>query len=88
MSCTTCAIISLHKRGISFWSGCWILYIDGEAGLSTTVIYAEQIEEVLVTNGEAHTGRPAKNTRADGKAREVGVLASQSFVHEDVSCLT
>jgi len=52
------------------------------------VIHPEQIEEVLVTKGKAYAGRPAKNTKTDGKAGEVGVLASQSFVHEDVSGLT
>ena len=39
----------------------------------------EEIEEVLVNKGEAYIGCLAKNTRTDGKAGEVGVLASQSF---------
>jgi len=40
---------------------------------------------VLVSKGEAYIGPPFKHTRTDGKAWEVSVLASQSFVHEDVS---
>ena len=48
----------------------------------------EQIEEELVTKGEAYIGRPAMDTKTDGKAGEVRILASQSFVHEDVSGLT
>jgi len=47
---------------------------------------AEQIEEVVVSKGEAYIGLPAKHTRTDGKAGEVNVLASQSFV-QDVSGL-
>lgn len=47
----------------------------------------EKIDEVLVSKGEAYIGPPAKHTRTDGKAGEVSVLASQSFVHEDVGRL-
>ena len=52
--------------------------------MSTVVISRE---EVLVTKGEAYIGCPEKNTRTDRKAGEMGVLVSQSFVHEDVSGL-
>jgi len=45
----------------------------------------EHIEEMLVTKGKVYIGRPTKNTRTDGRAEEVGVLTSWSFVHEDVS---
>jgi len=55
-----------------------------EVHLSTVVISRE---EVLVTKGEAYIRCPEKNTRTDGKAGEMGVLVSQSFVHEDVSGL-
>lgn len=48
---------------------------------------SEKIDEVLVSKGEAYIGPPTKHTRTDGKAGEVHVLASQSFVHEDVSGL-
>jgi release factor H-coupled RctB family protein len=47
----------------------------------------ESIDEALVSKGEAYIGPPAKHTRTDGNAGEVSVLASQSFVHEDVSGL-
>ena len=47
----------------------------------------EKTEEVLVSKGEAYIGPPAKHTRTDGKVGDVSVLASQSFVHEDVSGL-
>jgi len=46
-----------------------------------------RFEEVLVTKGEAYIGRPAKDTRSDGQAGEVRMLAGQSFVHEYVSGL-
>jgi release factor H-coupled RctB family protein len=44
-----------------------------------------KIDEVPVSKGEAYIGPPVKHTRNDRKAGEVSVLASQSFVHEDVS---
>jgi len=59
----------------------------GEVRLSTIVTLPENIEEVLLSKGEAYIGPPAKHTRTDGKATDVGVLASQSFVPEDVSNL-
>jgi len=39
----------------------------------------EKIEEVLISMGEAYIGPPPKNTRTNGKAGEVSVLASQSL---------
>jgi len=47
----------------------------------------EKIEEVLISKGEAYIGPPPKNTRTDGKAGQVSVLASQSLIREDVSGL-
>jgi len=88
MSRTTCTIISSHKRGTS--SGSWncLLYIDGEATLSTMVRSTQEIDEVPVSKGEAYIGppvEPVEHTRTDGKVGEVSVPTSQSFVREDVS---
>ncbi len=44
----------------------------------------EKEEEVLVSKGEAYIGPPPRHTRRDGKIGEVRVIASQSFIHEDV----
>jgi hypothetical protein len=41
-------------------------------------------EEVLVSMGEAYIGPPKKRTRADGKVGETRVLATESFIHEEV----
>ena len=50
-------------------------------------ILPKQIEEVLVSRGEAYTRPPAKYTRTDGNAGEANVLANQGFVHKNVSRL-
>jgi hypothetical protein len=78
MSCTTCAIISSHKRGTGSGSRNCLLYIDGEA---SEVVYNDEtlpqkIGKVLVSKGKAYIGSPVKYTRTDGKSGEVGVLAS------------
>jgi len=58
------------------WGGDLIYY--GEA-------LSEKLDEVLVSKGPAYIGPPVKHTRTDGRVGELSVLASQSFVHEDVS---
>ena len=42
-------------------------------------------EMIDVSKSKAYIGPPVKYTRTDEKAEEVSTLASQSFVHEDVS---
>ena len=49
------------------------------------VNHYKKIDEVLVSKREAYIGPPEQHARTDGKAGEVCVLASLSFVHEDVS---